>query len=146
MEILFRGKRIDTGEWVYGMLCNVFKDEELELERAIQVSDEFEMLAYPVIPETVGQYTGHNDKNGNRIFDGDVVSVDHDFIETHSRGNVEDGTLEVFNEYYGGIHEIGEVKFERAAFVVQEWDLGIFEDSEIEVIGNIRDNPELMEE
>ncbi|UUM12444.1 YopX family protein [Clostridiaceae bacterium HFYG-1003] len=142
MEILFRGKRIDTGEWVYGDFYRKCGITGLVLDYMISARDG---MAYPVIPETVGQYTGHDDKNGNRIFDGDVVAVDHDFIETHSRGNVEDGTLEVFNEYYGGIHEIGEVKFERAAFVVQEWDLGIFEDSEIEVIENIHDNPELME-
>ena len=142
MEILFRGKRIDNGEWVYGAYMAHDRDGHTIFN---QNPWDGTLQGFEVIPETVGQYTGIDDRNGNRIFDGDVVTVDHDFIETHSRGNVEDGTLEVWDEYCGGIHEIGKVKFERAAFVVQEWDLGIFEDSEIEVIGNATDNPELLD-
>lgn len=121
MEILFRGKRVDNGEWVYGMLCNVFKDGELELGLAIQVSDEFEMLAYPVIPETVGQYTGHDDKNGKKIFVGDFVLV-------------KDGLR------YGDNYEcVGMILVEDIRTV------GLEDHEELEVVGNIHDNPELLD-
>lgn len=126
-EILFRGKRVDNGEWVYGMLCNVFKDGELELELAIQVSDVFEMFAYPVIPETVGQYTGLDDKNGVKIFEGDVL---------HDSGHMLNGVVEYYTECGGWWY----------------WDKDRFGTSlefddfdELAVIGNIYDNPELME-
>ena len=61
-DILFRGKRIDNGEWVYGNLIrrNVCGEE------------------WEVIPETVGQYTGLDDKYGGKIFGGDIVMVNGD--------------------------------------------------------------------
>lgn len=66
-EILFRGKRTDNGEWVYGLLGRYNADYE-----NANIIDEFECLV-PVKTETVGQYTGLTDKNSKRIFEGDII-------------------------------------------------------------------------
>ena len=66
-EILFRGKRTDNGEWVYGLLGRYNADFE-----CANIIDEFELLV-PVKTESVGQYTGLKDKNGRKIFEGDIV-------------------------------------------------------------------------
>lgn len=73
-EILFRGKIVDTGEWVYGYLCDCF-DFKGVYHLAIQ---EFECAPkYEVNPETVGQYTGMKDKNGNKIFENGYMIIDN---------------------------------------------------------------------
>lgn len=121
-EILFRGKRVDNGEWVQGWLCSsTFLDNTIT---TILVPCEifgFDMVV--VDPETVGQFTGLTDKNGKKIFEGDILNcITSDF----------DGSEKyVYNFKITDITD-----FERMGFL----DFC----NELEVIRNIHDNPELM--
>ena len=69
-EVLFRGKRIDNGEWVSGSLIT---DEVNHAYIAQIIAGE--LVTFEVFPETVGQYTGRTDKKGTMIFEGDVVQL-----------------------------------------------------------------------
>ena len=118
-EILFRGKRKDIGKWINGFLV----DENL-------IGDWVE--AEPVYPETVGQFTGLTDKNGTRIYEGDVVLYPWNYQDKTERFTI---------------------KFKDGQFVASPikktedyWDFMVGGYSkEMEIIGSIHDNPELLE-
>ena len=139
-EILFRGK-MDNGEWMYGSFCM----DALEQFNGLCGIDGFirlydkgkgKMQTYEVDRETVGQYTGLMDKNGKRIFEGDIVAqnwYDYDEPRDDSFGKV------VFCEYdcsfsVMDVNKDGFMPLGRCGSY--HW--------EVEVIGNIHDNPELL--
>lgn len=67
-DILFRGKRIDNNEWVYGYLSFTY----IDVKKA-RIYDSIEVRSYDVILNTVGEYTGINDVDGDDIFEGMTV-------------------------------------------------------------------------
>ena len=128
-EILFRGKRVDNGEWETGSLL---VERMNTSEQQVMIADK--MTGYPtlVLPETVGQYTGLTDKNWKKIFEGDILSgyLDDLFPEEESRYEV------IWNDYGWHLTNLdGTVDTAEQDWVNQNF----------EVIGNIHDNPELME-
>ena len=140
-EILFRGKRLQGGNWVEGYF---FKSDINKRERESGKAtiiftpdcDTFIMVpechnSFMVVSDTVGQYTGLKDKNGKRIFEGDIAKV-----------------------LQGKDKDIAYVGFENGAFMLYPKTGNIYErtlwsywynDWDVEVIGNITDNPELLE-
>lgn len=128
-EILFRGQNPFTKEWHEGLLAHNM-DNDNGLYEGWYISNSFgRPYAYRVDPETVGQYTGLNDHAGTKIFNGDIVMIDGD---TDEIGVVEWDEDEL--KYY--IDSEG---------CLLEYSLGEFYSKELEVIGNIHDNPELLE-
>lgn len=130
-EILFRGKRKDNGEWVYGFYCpacfGFFPCSPAIISKELMDSGCWK--PEEVIPETVGQYTGLTDKNGKKIFEGDIVKGLFVFGEISS--------VVIFKYGSFGIEwNIDEIK-------VLDPFLGL-RNIECEVIGNIHDNPELL--
>lgn len=121
-EIIFRGKRIDDGEWVYGVPWQSLNGSgKVYMHGAIQIDGRTLMADIAVNPETVGQYTGLTDKNGKRIFEGDVV------------------------RHAGEVWTITYItKYARFAGTAPKRIMGIFAFDACEVIGNIHDNPELL--
>ena len=136
-EVLFRGKRTDNGEWI--------TDSETYIRDGdgIWLSEE-NLNVVTVIPETVGQYTGLTDKNGVRIFEGDILDVSSDVA-------------------YGGVavHRLGYfvVEFHNGCFMKSALDdpqLSFFDNAKRKglyhfistdihkIVGNIYDNPEIL--
>ena len=85
-EILFRGKRTDNGEWVYG--SPIFQDGYVLIR--FWNGEEFEFEEYLVSPESVSEFTGLTDKNNQKIFEGDTVK--------NSYGNIK--VVEYYRGYY----------------------------------------------
>ena len=136
-EILFRGKRTDNGEWFYGYYTNARyyldkKEMHIIFEQDVEVYPHSEFAGgEEVIPETVGQYTGLTDKNGRKIFEGDILG----------------GFLD---EEYPEHETVVVVEWHENMWVTRQGeylpDLLELDDSDcFEVIGNIYDNPELLE-
>ena len=137
-EILFRGKRTDNGKWECGDLLSPNEFNAIPHIVYIAYLNEYGdigEISTPVIPETVGQFTGLTDKNGKRIFEGDICRFKR-FNDVHIGKIVFNATTASFVMWYQPI--VGAYG-EKAT---QKMLLSVCDD--IEVIGNIHDNPELL--
>ena len=74
--ILFRGKRVDAEEWVYGNYAHT--DCYAKQNNYIYQNNPLE---YAVIPETVSQFTGITDRNGKKVFEGDIIELPDRYVE-----------------------------------------------------------------
>ena len=124
-EILFRGKRTGNGEWVCGWYAPLVCNDKTVIPyiRNENGTDK------EVVPETVGQYTGLTDKNGKKIFEGDILDCGDRvvFVKWHSYCGTWDS---MFIKYSGERYSNG--------ITPAEWKYRAV------IIGNIHDNPELL--
>ena len=156
-EILFRGKCVDDGEWVYGV--PIFRKNICYMVEGLCICDKCyckQAIYNCVHPESIGQYTGLKDKNGKRIFEGDILKY-----ALQVSYNCYLDSLEFPEDYegcdYSDIFTVAKVvyglEYGYPAFDLSDHDFdcnGLSELSEsmnyhFEVIGNIHDNPELLE-
>ena len=134
-EILFRGKRVDNGEWIEGYFV---KFEWREIPEIYTGWNCYTLTpeCHGIEPSTVGQYTGLTDKNGKKIFEGDIIKIvpDYDYSDDYSISKVYSYNGVFCVDYHGD-------DFDSTA-------LGFLEDylpdGDFEVIGNIHDNPEML--
>lgn len=131
-EILFRGKCVDSGEWVEGFYVNVPEHYKHEMSRKSYIVSINNGLFMEVVPETVGQFTGLTYKNGKKIFEGDIIRNNGNEI-----GVIRHGKYDVYSHYVFG----GYCCVDKTSALV-DWTSGW----RCEVIGTIYDNPELLED
>lgn len=125
-EIKFRGKRLDNGEWVDGFV--LFKQDKSEA--VIAKLTDTESVCENVDPDTVGQFTGLLDKNNSEIYEGDVVVLRRGVKHISNTQTI---------EWCSHASAFVRVVDDMDAHFISEADMGLYE-----VIGNIHDNPELL--
>ena len=133
-DILFRGKRTDNEKWVYGFFNGQsilgYRNDRGIVTKADKNTHAI-MRPYPIDIETLGQYTGLTDKNGKRIFEGDIIK-DHSF------------TIDDFSKV---VYDTENAQFSLAdcdeiCDTMEEWERYR---EDYEIVGNVYDNPELVE-
>lgn len=156
-EIIFRGKRTDNGKFIEGDLIKLDNHTLIatkdmwasNLHDNYSTTKTLELEVLPVVAKSVGQFTGLTDKNGTKIFEGDIVRIL--YTDWASKSNDDPRTLA---QYLVDISKIGVVEFNDNA-----WELKMYSKKyddyfhssishgihgRIEVIGNIHENPELL--
>jgi uncharacterized phage protein (TIGR01671 family) len=115
-EILFRGKEVESSDWYYGDIFHSSMNVD-----TTRIHDYINRANVEIIPDTLGQFTGLTDKNGTKIFEGDIV------------------------EYEGKRYSINYLPhYARFSAVKPNTVFCVFAYQRGEVIGNIYDNPELI--
>lgn len=155
-EILFRAKAINrdpdreyrtnykNGDWIYGLVTTMYDDRFPNLPAEMKNTDG--VSGIDVDHRTIGEYTGLTDKNGTKIFEGDVVRIGRWFGKySYGEDNYVckyDANSASFKFYYIMPKDIENISYAILGYGVALSDMK--RDFTIKVIGNIWDNPELM--
>ena len=118
-EILFRGKKIDNGQWTYGL-------PTYDMEYVFGENDFDSPDSYMVDVNTIGQYTGLKDKNGTKIFEGDVVN--------HT----------VWSQLLVANYSLKANGFVLSSLSRNSEEYSMNDTLDIEIVGNIHDNKDLL--
>ena len=123
-EVICRGKRADNGEWIEGSLLGI---DWCDKPSTYSIAPNTPVSVFcSVIAETGGQYTGLTDTNGMKIFEGDILTIENE-----------------------GVYAAIKYNESNAAFYVEDEDhedyLGEAWETDVVIIGNIHDNPELLQ-
>ena len=132
-QIKFRGRDIETGEWIYGSLVQPIGKNPSIYVQDVKTEGVTSFFAYDVEESTVCQYVGWEDKKGVEIYEGDILYFtifDHNDNDTQHKGVVN--------------YSIATCYVECSEDEIYDLDWVAAQDCEIEVIGNIHDNPEIL--
>jgi len=137
-EHKYRGKRLDNGKWVYGSflggrLCHIMSHKTVKKTDSTSMFAGYEVL--PVLPETVGEYTGLKDKYGKKIYKGDIIRYISKYLE-----HPVDFEVVYYNGCYAQRHldtKMEDMPEEATDAIYRYWN-------QLKVIGDIHENPELL--
>lgn len=137
-EILFRGKRVEDDRWIEGNLVKTKTGASYILvpSEDLGVNQTSQTISFLVCYSSVGQYTGLKDKSSVKIFEGDVVETP--YLDP------------IFGDMINGVKTVGAIVFESGCYCVYYKDNDRIVsmhslDHKLKVIGNIYDNPNLLE-
>ena len=139
-EILFKGKRVDNGEWVCGDLVRHYENQRVFIltEQLTYTTTEYGISRivsdryFEIIPETVSQYTGMQDRNGNKIFEGDTLKCTDELDEVNElNSDTGIGNVEWLDKY--GFWNISGIENSLGDIIIFGY---------VEIIGNIHEEKE----
>ena len=146
-EILFRGKRVDNGEWVKGFYVIIAGENHCIFTGRLDITrGRIDYEYFKVGPETIGQFTGLTDKNGNKIFEGDILKATSEdtgepIYAVVGYGKFNDPNSLDDDSIIGWYAEFRGIK----TTILNGESEGCSIPSACEVVSNIHDNPELLE-
>ncbi len=158
-EHLFKGMRVDNGEWVEGYYAYIESDNRHVIITQDEATEYGGLLYRTVIPETVSEYIGIHDKNGRKIFENDIVLTQEMYDRPYSKNRKSKkhvGVVEYRVRSGSGFYNSETGKWDKykeyeAEWIVKVKDYGKFVHSswgdfyDCEVIGNVFENSELLE-
>jgi len=142
-RFLFRGKRIDTVGWEYGSLVRNTHSYSIcfpssDIETVAGLGQAGARRFYKVIPATIGQCTGLKDKNGKLLFEGDIART-----KDYGKGDDYDTFRVVYRNASFCLENVNDNRGKR--FIFSRNSVKTYDNKLCEIIGNVYDNPELME-